>query len=275
LAGARNAAKRQRWFTPHSAEQNKNTDWVLWPTVRMGCVELPRLGTDDRTHPPTICLSDFRSESSMANPPPEHDITLLLATCQNGDGSSLRALMAAVYDQLRAMAYAQLEQERAGHTLQPTALVHEAFIKLLGPGHDPTRPGPAFAGRAHLFAAAATAMRRILVDHARSRGRLKRAGPDQPHRRIPLSEVADSSQLSDDDMLALDEALRELAGQDPRAAHIVELRFMVGLSLEEIANVLDVNERTIRRQWLFARAYLLRALGGSETAPSLPPQGPA
>ena len=102
----------------------------------------------------------------------------------------------------------------------------------------------------------------IDLKQADHRVRIKRGGESMPARRVPLAEVADSTQLSDDDMLALDDALDALAKQDPRAAHIVELRFIVGLSLEEIAGVLEIHERTIRRQWLYARAYLLRELGG-------------
>jgi RNA polymerase sigma factor (TIGR02999 family) len=236
----------------------------------VGCSgRIPLSFTRAETNDPSLC-GVIMASNSRTSPHgdlhplsgADHEITRLLVSCQNGDGSSLRALMAAMYDQLRAMAHAQLQSEREGHTLQPTALVHEAFIKLLGTGHDAAVRDPAFAGRAHLFAAAAKAMRRILVDHARAKGRIKRGGESVPARRVPLAEVADSTQLSDDDMLALDDALDALAKQDPRAAHIVELRFIVGLSLEEIAGVLEIHERTIRRQWLYARAYLLRELGG-------------
>ena len=194
------------------------------------------------------------------------NITELLAACDRGDGSSVRALMAAMYDQLRVLAQTQLQHERTDHTLQPTALVHEAFLKLLGPQAGDGE-SPAFAGRAHLFAAAGAAMRRILVDHARGKARLKRGGPRGERQRIPLAEVSNTNQLDDDDLLALDEALAALAMEDARAAQLVELRFFAGLSLEEIARVLNINERTVRRQWLFAKAHLLRSMGGSSAAP--------
>jgi RNA polymerase sigma factor (TIGR02999 family) len=190
------------------------------------------------------------------------NITELLAACDRGDGSSVRVLMSAMYDQLRILAQSHLQHERTDHTLQPTALVHEAFLKLLGPQAQPGEP-PVFVGRAHLFAAAGAAMRRILVDHARGKARLKRGGPRGERQRIALTDVAHTGQLEDEDLLALDEALAALAMEDARAAQLVELRFFAGLSLEEVARVLDVNERTVRRQWLFAKAHLLRSMGGS------------
>jgi len=190
-----------------------------------------------------------------------HEMTQLLIAGQAGDASSMRLFMEATYDQLRAMADAQLRRERAGHTLQPTALVHEAFLKLAGGDGE-----AAFAGRGHFFAAAGSAMRRILVDHARGRNRHKRGG--NLVRRVPLADVVDGSQLCDEDFLALDEALVALAEADATAARLVELRFFAGLTAEEAAALLNVNDRTARRQWTYARAYLLRALASAEPGPA-------
>jgi RNA polymerase sigma factor (TIGR02999 family) len=163
------------------------------------------------------------------------------------------AVLAAVYDQLRAIARRRLAGEAAGHTLQATALVHEAYVKLSG------NPSIFQLEKARFMFAAAEAMRRILIDHARTRKRAKRGGPAV--RRQPLLDVADlAGDVDPDQTLALDEAIRRLQEQDAQAARVVELRFFAGLSVEETAEVLGVSPRTVKRDWAFARAWLYEAL---------------
>jgi RNA polymerase sigma factor (TIGR02999 family) len=160
-----------------------------------------------------------------------------------------------VYDELRAIAHARLRGERAHVTLQSTELVHEAYMRL--------RPGDGaqWESRGHFFAAAAEAMRRILIDRARARGRVKRGGDDdgRPARKLSL-DIAEVAALADDDdpetVLALDRAIERLATHDERIAHIVRLRFYAGLSVEEVAEVLQTSTRTVLRDWAFARAWL-------------------
>lgn len=173
------------------------------------------------------------------------------------------ALLPMVYDELRAIAQNRMREERAGHTLQATALVHEVYVKLVGGGRGEGGDGedgggPSWESRGHFFRVAAEAMRRILIDHARRRASLKRGGN---RRSIPLS-VADLSEEHDPgSLIAMDEALATLETEDPRAADIVKLRFFAGLSVEEVKRVLDVSERTVMRDWSFARARLFQLLG--------------
>jgi len=162
------------------------------------------------------------------------------------------ALSAALYEQLRGLAAAYMQGEREGHTLQPTALVHEAFLRL-----DGSRAAP--GGRIHFLALAATAMRHVLVDHARARDAAKRGGG---WTRVTVSEAARLSDGPDDDVIAVDAALANLAAVDPRAARIVELRFFAGLTEAEIATELGISERWVRDQWRHARAWLRREMGG-------------
>jgi RNA polymerase sigma factor (TIGR02999 family) len=158
-----------------------------------------------------------------------------------------------VYEQLRAIARHRLASERTGHTLQPTALVHEAWLKLSN------RASLAEADRGQFLVAAAEAMRRILIDHARTKGRVKRGGQV---RRLPL----DVAQLADEadpvEIVALDDAIRRFEQVDPQAASVVKLRFFAGLSVEETAETLGVSDRTVKRDWQFARAWLFSQLGG-------------
>ncbi len=177
-------------------------------------------------------------------------VQLLTRVCE-GDRDAARDLMPIVYDRLRALAASYFQRERSDHTLQPTALVNEAFVQLVD------RKDPRWNGRTHFFAIAASEMRRILVDHARARHALKRGGG---RRRVTLSGLASElpSQL---DAMALDDALRSLSEVDERAARIVELRYFGGLAVEEIASVLGVTSRTIRNDWRTARAWLLAELG--------------
>jgi RNA polymerase sigma factor (TIGR02999 family) len=150
-----------------------------------------------------------------------------------------------------------MEGERKAHTLQPTALVHEAFLKLIDQSQVDWR------GRSHFFAVGAQAMRRILVSHAKSRGRIKRGGG---RHQVPLDEALTVSLESDDDILALDAALEKLAAVDERQAKIVELRFFGGLSVEETAEALGLSKRTVEREWTSCRAWLRRELANQEAS---------
>ena len=161
-------------------------------------------------------------------------------------------LLPIVYQQLRAAAQLQMAGERANHTLQATALVHEAFLKLVGDRNLPWR------NRRHFYVAAAEAMRQILLDHARSRGRLKRGGS---RRRVPLSvaDVAESWNL--EETVSLDETLRRLESRDAGIAEVVRLRFYAGMSIEQTAKALDISPATVKRRWECGRTWLYRELG--------------
>lgn len=178
------------------------------------------------------------------------DVTVLLTAACEGDSSAAGELLPLVYDELRAMAARHLRAERSGHTLQPTALVHEAYLKLVDQSRVQWR------GRAHFMAVAATAMRRILVNHAKARGRLKRGGPPAGRERVALDDAVDSFEHRAVDLEALDEALERLATMDAVQARIVELRFFGGLSVEETAETLGISTRTVHREWDLAKAWL-------------------
>ena len=179
---------------------------------------------------------------------------------RSGDPTALDDLLPRVYDELRALADAYMRRERAGHTLQPTALVHEAFLRLL------RLPPGSVQNRIHFFALAAQAMRRILADHARRHRAAKRGGGAV---RVPLELVEGGAPAAPagDDVAAddLDAALEDLAKLDERQARVVELRFFGGLSIEETAEVLAVSIATVKRDWLVARAWLHRELRGGAT----------
>ena len=168
---------------------------------------------------------------------------------------ALEQLLPVVYDELRALAGARLRHERPDHSLQATALVHEAYIRLVGWEQQ------SWIDRAHFYRAAAEAMRRILIDHARGRARGKRGGGRV---RVDLEDANLATWDDPDDVLALDEALHRLMEQDPRAAEIVQLRFFAGLSVEETAKALELSIRTVHREWKFARTWLFRALGDAD-----------
>ncbi len=193
----------------------------------------------------------------MAMQPEE--MTVLLERASGGDSSASARLMEAVYDQLRALAGSYAGGRDANHTLQPTALVHEAFIKLV------QSPGVKFNDRAHFFAVAATAMRQILMDHARNKRTAKRGGDarkiGQPEDwdRVTLAN-ADSG-MGDADLVALDDVLSELARQDERMYRIVEMRFFGGLEVADVARLLDVSKSTVEGDWRAARAWLAVRLG--------------
>jgi RNA polymerase sigma factor (TIGR02999 family) len=187
---------------------------------------------------------------------PGSDITRILTELRGaGRREALERLLPVVYGELRRLASAQMRHERADHTLQTTALVHEAYLRMLGAQNPP------WNDRAHFFRAAAEAMRRILIEHARKHRRIKRGGDRV---RVSLSDLKSGVPEDSDTILALDDALGRLEEQDPRAADVVRLRFFAGLSVEETAKALEVSERTVKREWSFARAWLFDALGGAD-----------
>jgi RNA polymerase sigma-70 factor (ECF subfamily) len=171
-----------------------------------------------------------------------------------------------VYDELRRLAAAALRRERADHTLQPTALVHEAFVRLAGSAGHP------WADRAHFIAVAARAMRRVLVDHARGRRTLKRGNGDLL---VSLDGIDVPAASTTVDLVALDAILQRLADLDPRQARIVELRYFGGLSVDETAALLEISSRTVKREWQMARAWLERELGRTPESVALAPTPPA
>lgn len=179
------------------------------------------------------------------------EVTQLLVDWRNGDHEALDKLIPLVYGELRRIASRYMKRERAGHTLQTTALVNEAYLRLVGQQHIE------WQDRAHFFAVAAQVIRHLLVDYARSRHYAKRGGNAQ---RITFDETAVVSTQRDDNLLALDEALTKLAAIDPRKVKLVELRYFGGLSAEETAVVLGVSEITVKREWLKTKAWLYREL---------------
>jgi RNA polymerase sigma factor (TIGR02999 family) len=182
------------------------------------------------------------------------EITRLLQAAGNGAQDAVNHLLPRVYEELRHLAGSCLAGERFGGTLQATALVHEAYLRLVG------QETVGFAGRTQFFAAAATVMRRILVDHARAKRRQKRGGDAV---RVTLDEALASYESAGADVSDLDAALTSLAEIDPRKARLVELRFFAGVSMEEAAEVLGVTQRTAERDWRFARAWLHDRLKGA------------
>ena len=186
----------------------------------------------------------------MAGKPP--DVTQILVDSSGEQPADVaQRLLPFVYDELRELAERYLRSERRGHTLQPTALVHEAFMRLI----DQSRVD--WKGRTHFYAVGAEAMRRILIDHARARGRGKRGGQWQ---RVLLDEADTPQELRDLDLIALHDALEALAALDAQQARIVELRFFGGLTVEEVAHVLGVSKRKIEGDWTHAKAWLRSAL---------------
>ena len=176
------------------------------------------------------------------------EVTQILDAIGRGDPKAASELLPLVYEELRKLAAARMANEAAGHTLQPTALVHEAWLRLAG-----NDANAQFANRAHFFAAAAEAMRRILIDRARRKGAEKRGGDWQ---RIDLEKVEIATEADDDTLLLVNEALEKLAKEDANAAEIAKLRFFGGLTLEEAAQTMGVTERTANRYWAFARVWL-------------------
>jgi RNA polymerase sigma factor (TIGR02999 family) len=180
------------------------------------------------------------------------DVTRILRDIENGDPRAAEALLPLVYGELRKLAAQRLAQEKPGQTLQPTALVHEAYLRLVGPDQ-----GADWDSRAHFFAAAAEAMRRILVDAARRKASTKRGGGFE--RRI-LDDAQPEPGEDADELLALDEALTQLAEADPQAARLVQLRYFAGLTTEQAAVALGMSARSAYYTWSYARSWLRRAI---------------
>ena len=191
---------------------------------------------------------------------PMQDFTLLLSDAERGDPVAAERLAVLLYSELRALARREMAGERADHTLQPTALVHEAYLRLVGD------EGASFENRGHFYGAAARAIRRVLVDHARSRARLKRGAG---RRRVDLEAVELAAPERDLELLALDEALEGLAELDPGKARLVELRFFAGMTLDEAARTMGVSPSTVVRDWRMARAWLQSALDDTLDARAL------
>jgi RNA polymerase sigma factor (TIGR02999 family) len=189
---------------------------------------------------------------------PDHDVTALLRAWSEGDLDARDQLMPLVYDELRRRAAACMRRERQAHTLQPTALVHEAYVRLVDQRH------PAWHNRTQFFAVAAEIMRRILVDWARAQAAAKRAGRWS---RVALDPALAVTEPPDVDVLDLDAALNELSSFDSRKSRIAELRFFAGLSVDEIGGVLQVSAKTVLRDWQVARAWLFKALSCPRPAP--------
>jgi RNA polymerase sigma factor (TIGR02999 family) len=183
--------------------------------------------------------------------PSSHHVTRLLLAWREGDAAAFDKLMPLVYNELRTLARRQMRRERSGHTLQATALVHEAYLRLID------QRQVKWQNRAHFFAIAAQVMRRIVVDYARKRGRLKRGGAA---RQVSLDEAALLTSTQVPELLALDEALYRLADVDERKSRVVEMRYFGGLSVSEVATVLEVSENTVIGDWALAKAWLRREL---------------
>jgi RNA polymerase sigma-70 factor, ECF subfamily len=194
--------------------------------------------------------------------PTSRDVTRLLQAWSEGDDTALGQLLPLVEAELRRLARACMGRERIGHTLQPTALVNEAFLRLAGARQV------RWQDRAHFMGIAARLMRRVLVDHARSRGYQKRGGGAQ---RVPLDDAGLEAPVPALDVVELDRALAAFAIVDARRSQVVELRFFGGLSVEETAEVLEISQETVMRDWKFAKNWLLRELSRSNAAGSLKP----
>jgi RNA polymerase sigma factor (TIGR02999 family) len=191
----------------------------------------------------------------MRTPPSQQEVTRLLEDWRGGDEDALEKLIPLIQPELHRLAHHYMSRERAGHTLQTTALLNEAYLRLVD---SPKRD---WQNRTHFTAAAAQLMRRIMVDRARERRSLKRGGDAM---KVSLDEAELVSEQRAEELLALDEALEKLAMQDPRKGQIVELRYFGGLTTEEIAAFLKISNRTVRREWRMARAWLYCALTGEE-----------
>ena len=188
---------------------------------------------------------------------PSEQITELLVRWRGGDQVALDALVPLVYSELRQIAQHYLQRERSDHTLQSTALVHEAYVRLLG------NKVPQWQDRAHFFGVAARVMRQILVEYARSHQAAKRGGGAY---KVTLEEGLQAPQPVDVDVIMLDDALKQLASLDPQQSHIVELRFFAGLSIEDTSEVLGISPSTVSREWTSARAWLHREISRGSSA---------
>ncbi|GMV25661.1 MAG: hypothetical protein AMXMBFR58_16920 [Phycisphaerae bacterium] len=188
------------------------------------------------------------------HPTRQAEVTQLLDRAQRGEPRATEELFPIVYDELRSIAAGFLRGESNAQTMQPTALVHEAYLRLVGPDQAP------WENRAHFFGAAATAIRRILIDHARHRGRVRRGGNAK---RVPLDDGLAAVAPEEIDLVGLDAALNKLAAVDAQKSRVVELRFFGGLTVEQTALVLGISTSTVARDWQFARVWLSRELSES------------
>ena len=188
---------------------------------------------------------------------PSNQVTELLVRWRSGDERALDALMPLVYQELRQLAHHYLRQERSDHTLQSTALVHEAYLRLAG------QSPPQWQNRAHFFGIAAHLMRQILVEHARGRAAAKRGGGAT---RLALDESLAGAQAPDVDLILLDSALEDLTKLDVQQGRIIELRYFAGLTIEDTSEVLGISPATVKREWVTARAWLFRAMTGEAPA---------
>jgi len=188
------------------------------------------------------------------------DVTNILGQIENGDPSAAEMLLPLVYEELRKLATQKLQQEKPGQTLQATALVHEAWLRLVD-----VEKVQHWDSRRHFFSAAAESMRRILVETARRKGRVRHGGN---HNRVPFIEERIATRISAEDLVALDDALSLLEQEDAGAAELVKLRYFAGMTLEEAAESLGISERTAYRDWSYARAWLFRKLGNPGTQPA-------
>ena len=183
------------------------------------------------------------------------DVTRVLEAIERGEAKAADALLPLVYEELRKLAADKMAREAAYQTLQPTALVHEAWLRLVGRDQDPS-----FQNRGHFFAAAAEAMRRILVENARRKHRLRHGGGQE---RVPIDEVQVAAETDDDRLLAVNDVLDILAREDPLEAEVVKLRFFVGLNHKETAQALTLSEKTVQRYWAHAKAWLYQHIRGN------------
>jgi len=186
----------------------------------------------------------------------QHEVTQLLLDWSDGDGQAFDKLLPLVYDELRYLAGAYLNRERADHTLQTTALVHEAYLKLVD------QRSVNWQNRGHFFAIAAQAMRRVLLDSARRRSAVKRGSGGQ---KLSLDDAATVSiETSDENLIALDKALNELATFDPQQSRLIEMRYFGGMTIEETAEALGLSPATVKREWALARAWLYKSITGTD-----------
>jgi len=202
----------------------------------------------------SLLCDDWRGHNTLSDEANE-SIAVLLAAIESGDASAADRLFPLVYSELRGLAANQLRHERSGHTLVATALVHEAYLRLVG------QRNASWKDRGHFLAVAASAMRRILVNHAKARKRLKRGGD---RRRIDIDSIAEAFEERVSDLVALDAALERLRLRSPDQARIVELRFFAGLSIEQVAEALGTSERSVHREWAVARAWLRGEMQAAE-----------
>lgn len=188
------------------------------------------------------------------------DVTRILSAIEQGDAQAAEQLLPLVYEELRKLAAQKLVNEKPGQTLQATALVHEAYIRLVD-----VDKAQHWNSRGHFFGAAAEAMRRILLNRARDKGRMKRGGHLQ---RLDLDKIEIATDTRDDDLLALDEALERLAEENQECADLVKIRFFAGLSVEDAGTAMGISARTAKRHWAYARAWLFDALRDDPSTPS-------